>query len=284
MKKILVPTDYSDNAGNALNFAINIAAQLNAKIYLVHIAKELVLPPYVFGEKYEALLAAEQEKNDAELQDYKITYFNPLNEGLGPVVCETVSKMGDVIETLEQLVNELEIDLLVMGTKGASGLKKVIMGSNTAEIIKKMICPVLAVPEAANFQGFGTVVFATDYNNMNPHQSLIPLAELSRNFNSEVLIFYIKSSRTVIDFTEMENSKQEISEILAASNHSFHIYQQEDLVNGINEITDTYNASMLVLIPKKHDLFERIFSRDITIEMAYQTNVPLLSLPAAKVL
>jgi nucleotide-binding universal stress UspA family protein len=280
--RILVPTDYSKNATNAISYAINIAVTIGAEIFLAHFRKLPVLPPHVYGDLYEDVIKNEDERNLSEFEEYRTTVYNPLNNALGNVPTQFICKLADFEEGVNDIVNNEKIDLIIMGTKGATGLKKVIMGSNTAKLIKSMICPVLAIPEGAIFQGLATIVFATDFHKMNNRKSLLPMMQYAQLFNAEILFFYIKFKKEKIDFNQLVGSQIEIDSMTFNIKHSYHFYEKDNIVEGINEFIETYNAQMLVIVPKKHDLFERFFTKSLSLEMAYQTHVPLLALPASE--
>ena len=141
MKTILIPTDFSKNATHALNYAIDLAQHENAKIILLHSYHI----DYTNG--YVSANLIEKEVKDAEQNSathLKSLYTKVIHAG--NIQCECVSRQDLAVDAILTTIKEKNVDLVVMGTKGASGVTGAIFGSNTARVIEKATCPVIAVP------------------------------------------------------------------------------------------------------------------------------------------
>jgi nucleotide-binding universal stress UspA family protein len=161
LKNVLFATDFSVNSNAALPYAVAVSRLYGAKLYATH-----VLSPesYVFYATPESWLAVREE---AEVLQQAAA--ERLEGQLKGVPHQVLSAVGDIADVLFRLVREHEIDLLVLGTHGRSGLKKLLMGSVAEKIFRQAPCPVLTVgPHAAieekKAAEFSCIVFATDFS------------------------------------------------------------------------------------------------------------------------
>ena len=165
MKKIIAPVDFSDASANALSFAAELAKRASAHLIIVNVFEK--------GEDEED----SRDKLKSVAADLKKAFGPDLN-------CETLVAHGSLINELKPIVNLQQPDLVVMGTKGASGLKKILIGSNTVNVLAKIKVPVLVIPEVARFedfaeQGKNRVVLATDLDALENEDSLDILKEIA---------------------------------------------------------------------------------------------------------
>ena len=135
MKTIIAPVDFSDASTNALSFAAELSKRASAHLIIVNIFEK--------GEDEEET----RNKLKSVESDLKKTFGSNLN-------CESLVAHGSLIPELKEIIKVQQPDLIVMGTKGASGLKKILIGSNTVNVIAKTKVPVLVIPEVARFENF----------------------------------------------------------------------------------------------------------------------------------
>jgi len=192
MKKILVPTDFSNNSRHALGVAAFIAWKTGAKVELLHantvMAYAPPLPEYAIFDQpdmsqyYET---AADELFSMKKEVVQIPEFANL-------AIETRIEEGFLYTTLKRIVEEDGVDLIVMGTKGASGATEFFVGSNTEKVIRSTACPVLAVPETSGDFQMRTVVLATT---LRPDQESVfnYLAEWQKFFPFEVRVLYLNN-------------------------------------------------------------------------------------------
>jgi nucleotide-binding universal stress UspA family protein len=139
MKTILVPTDFSKSAENALNYAVLIAQKENAKIILLNAYDILITSPVLVSPEIimeEIRILENNSKKQLQLLSKKIIEVKKIK-------CETICKHGFTSEVILEISEKIKPDLIIMGTKGASGIKAVIRGSNTARVIENTNCPTI---------------------------------------------------------------------------------------------------------------------------------------------
>src|SRR3569832_850719 len=200
MKTILVPVDFSASAENAARYAIELNKKFGGKIVLFH---SYSIPVYAT----DVPMAVPSEH---ELRRDGVKALNKLRSRLSDEFpdtdfhCKIVS--GFTEDKIVEQETEVKADLVVMGTHGASGLREYLIGSNTAAVIGKSVCPVLAVPENARWKGLNKIVFAADYDE-DDFKNVFDVIEIAREFNSEVVLLHIEedSDYRAFEFSQLEH-------------------------------------------------------------------------------
>ena len=186
MKNILLPTDFSDNAWNATRYAIELFKDETCVFHLLNtytpaIASSRFMAASAMSGQLEEGAHGNSERGLAKVLDrIHNTYDNPNHS------FKTISSFSLLVDQIKEIVETEGIDLIVTGTKGASGLEEVFMGSNTVRIIKSVKnCPVLAIPQNFNFQKPSEIAFATDFNRFYSESELQPMIDLAKTFEAD---------------------------------------------------------------------------------------------------
>ena len=196
MKNILLPTDFSENSWNAIKYAIRFFENIECNFYLLHVNRltnlsandtPLVLNQDVIEKLYTK--PAKQKLRDILKQISKLN-INHKNHKF-----YTLTDYGFFIESIRENIDEKEIDCIVMGTKGSSGLEKIILGTNTADVITKVKCNLLAVPENADFIVPKEIAFPSDFSLSHSLQVLQPISDILERFNSSLRILHISKNK-----------------------------------------------------------------------------------------
>lgn len=274
MKTILVPTDFSANADNALNFAIELAKNENAKLVLLNVFET----NYESGAVSYNMIAEERANLEAKSQK-KLQTLGYKVELVGKIKYECVSVEGFTVDVILGITDEKEIDLIIMGTKGATGFSGVIFGSITAKIIEKAKCPVIAIPEGAVYNGIKKITYATDY-----HHSDIPglkkVVEIAEPFKAQVNVLHISinpfPSKNEKDI--MKTFMEEVNGMITYNNLSFQLLSGKNIESALEEYLADNSTSLIVMSTHHRDIFDKIFGKSITKHMAYHTGIPLMAL------
>ena len=155
MKRILFPTDYSETSRNSGKYAAEIAKRTNAELYILNVYSVTIYDPNMPAELLMSATEQAEKTSKEELEKVKSEFGGDLN-------IQLVSKQGLVVDEIINFVQENDIDMVVMGTTGASGILEKIFGSNTSSVIEKTPKPVLAIPDEAKYRGISSIVYATD--------------------------------------------------------------------------------------------------------------------------
>ena len=211
MKKILVPTDFSKNSKHALKIAAILAKKSGGRVELLHantaVAYAPPLPDYYVPEAYDM---TEYYENAAE-ELYRLKRELVDSGDYDTVSFETVVEEGFLYATVRRIAEEDRADLIVMGTKGATGATEFFVGSNTEKVIRTAPCPVLAVPENSGDFNLKKVILPTT---LRKDQAGVfrTLAEWQKVFPFEVKVLYLNNPAGFDSNEEIENAVKTFTE------------------------------------------------------------------------
>jgi nucleotide-binding universal stress UspA family protein len=274
MKTILVPTDFSDNADNALYFAIELAKKQNAKLVLIHAFQ---LPIVVAAVPYdiinnEKLELKKKAENNLKAQCLKIKHS-------GNLTYEYILEEGDTVDVILKHAKEKKADIIIMGTKGASGLKAVLFGSITESVIEKTELPVLAIPNKTKFSTpIKTITFATNYN-LNEIESIKKLIEIAVVLESKIKILHITDEDITNEhevnlmnkFMKLVNSEITFKPI------TFQIIHGKNITQQLLNLISSGNTDMLVLSTHYKNFMKNLLEKNITKQVVLKTTIPIVA-------
>lgn len=272
MRTILVPTDYSETARNAVFYAAELTKRLAGKLTLFHAYHvPMRMAP---GSAAAAAMPASGEEMEAE-EIKKLRYYTEAIKSRF-----SATSMGHVIRAgfaVEEIVNysaENNIDLVVMGSKGEGGRRE-SLGTIATNVIQESKTPVLAVPEGARFKSRPKIALAYDFSGIDNPAVLDLLGDIVKAFGTELLIV------DVLRRKDQEHDRREpaIERLVSGIDHSFHFPVSDDPAEEVLNFIEENNVDMLAIIPHKHGFFDRLIRDSFTRKMALHTHVPLLALP-----
>lgn len=272
-RNILVPIDFSGCSIKALETATSIAKKIGTRLIIMNACPK----PVAYAAPGTATLSRSLIR-EAESNANKA--FACIKESIKEL--ENVEHTFQIKHAFPQdaiisLTLMEEIDLIIMGTTGASGFKGRLLGSNTYTVTKNVKCPVLAIPEAAETgRYFKNIVIACDYQNTASKDTFDILINIASASGAEIQILHI-SEAPVIKPEETKEAQQ-LDRYFKHLRHSFHFKPGKHVDEGINEYIDENNIDLLTLVAKKHSLLDRIFKGSMTRKMAYHSKTPLLIL------
>jgi nucleotide-binding universal stress UspA family protein len=214
MKKVLVPVDFSDNSKNALDYAIPLAKKLNMKLILLH-----AFHPSMMEALKDSFKVINHEDIIGTPADMKILLNNwkeAVIKAAPELQCESIFLESNLSDEINDLIEENAIDFIIMGTKGATGLKSVFIGSNALKIIDTAICPVMAIPTDYKFTEYSTIAFASDYHDSDKF-SIQFLIDIAKPFKSSLEVVHIANEDIKPRFEEdlLANFKNEINQTVS---------------------------------------------------------------------
>lgn len=279
MKNILIPTDFSDNAWNALFFALKLYWDVECTFHILHVyevsASQIkgARDSQKAGKLYETLALESENGLSAILVYLDKNHNNPKH------TFTTISKSDHLQGAIKELLFEKTIHMIVMGTQGATGAKEVFMGSNTIRVINAIRnCSIVAVPEEFNFQKLDEVVFPTDFTKFYYRFELLPLMELGTIWNTTINVFHVAQ---MMALTKEQNSNREI--LKERLNQLKLIFCEKNIqttiADTIVEFSKEIKADMIVLIHYQHTFLEQLTQERVVKKVGFHTTVPLMVLP-----
>lgn len=269
MKQIIVATDFSPVSENAVEYAVQLAKDIDSPILLFH-SYEM---PAVVTEAAVVVIPPDdlQKVNEETLKKYA--------ERLTAKWGVEINYSTRVGIARDEILNEAKNgSFIVMGMYGAGKLTRAIMGSTAMSVIKNSSVPVLLIPENVSYKRPEKIAFACDYNSKTDFHALDPLKRLIEIFNSRLLVMNVKEDKREVSIEE-KTTAVKMDRKLADIDHSYHFMESEDLVDGIKEFIDDKKPDMIAVIPHKYNILERLSHRSTTKKLAFQSTIPFLALP-----
>ncbi len=271
----LVPTDFSENAENAIDHAVPLADKMGAGVLLCNAFSI----PYTSSSILVSMTEIMREDSEKALQKLKDKVLERHSDRSVHIRIQAIS--GELTDAIHSIIQTEKISLVVMGTKGSSQWGAALFGSTTSKVINKIPLPILAIPEQSRFVEPKKVVFATDFDLEHSRSSLHFLTRFVGAFNSELEMVTVQKNSeeegtTPIFIENLEAIKQDLK--LEHLEHSFDYIQSDDVEDGIIQHFQERGGDMLVMIAKDYPFLERIFHKSLTKRVALHTRTPLLVL------
>jgi nucleotide-binding universal stress UspA family protein len=273
MKTILVPTDFSVLSRQATEYAGELAKELGAKIILLH---TYMIPAPVSEVPYLMVSVDEIQKElEERIKKDTLKIFNTWG-----VEAEWIVRIGMPSDEIKDLTAKREIDLVIMATHGEGGLEKLI-GSTTVNTIRKIHTPVLVLPRNIKYQPYRHVVYATDFTYDTNIHLFNPLLELLKHYKASLNILNVHRQHEKAVPDELIGKKN-LENIFINTDHHFTTVTDVSVLHGITEYTISRVTDLAVIVSHKHSFLERVFGKNYTREMTYETKIPLLVLQDKK--
>ncbi len=270
MKTIIVPTDFSPTATNAMHYAIQMAKQISAHLLLVHVYQV----PVSYTDAPIVLVSVEELRKSAQARMHNLKVeVEHLVHKEQKVFTETI--LGSVVDELENLCKKIKPFVVVMGTKGATGLERVLFGSNTLQAIRHLSWPIICVPSGKKYgTGIKKIGFACDYEKVVRSTPAPLIKSLVKTFGAELHVLNINPDGKKRS-EEMPEQSILLQTLLGDLKPEFHFIQYNDVEDGINDFAIRNELDLVITIPKKHSLVERIFRETSSKQLIQHSNVPI---------
>ncbi len=276
-KRILLPTDFSANALNAVRYAQNLYENQYCDFYLLNVFQvntyslENMMVPEPGNPAYDAAKAKSEEGF------VKLEKLLDLNEPNPKHTFHTISSFNSLSEAIRGTIAKKDIDLVIMGTKGMTDSKNAIFGTNTVNIMEKIVeCPVMAIPSGFRFSPPKEIVFPTDYKTDFKRRELKYLLEIVKLHGSRIQVLHVER-RSKLSKTQI-NNKELLEDILHGVDFEHHILTNVKVQEGIVSFIEEHHCDMVVFVNKKHWFFGSILSNPLVKELGYDATTPVLEL------
>jgi nucleotide-binding universal stress UspA family protein len=273
-KKILLPTDFSDNAWNAIIYALKLYANESCKFYLLHSIKMKVSTMSNLSNRLLDTMGNTAMKKILELKRMVERVNANANHEFEIILVDE-----DLKDSIEFSIKKHQIDMIVMGTKGASGAKEFFFGSNTVKIISKVrLCPILTIPDQFDFTEPKKIAFPTDFNRFYEEKELSSLKDIADLYNSEINIVHINDEEHLNEIQE-HNSKVLKNYLKNYEHHFYWIPSYTKKSQDINGFIKEQKIDMLAMVNYKHSFIEKITREPIIKIIGFHPIVPFLVIP-----
>ncbi|MGB5692310.1 MAG: universal stress protein [Flavobacteriaceae bacterium] len=274
MLKILLPTDFSTNANNAIGYAIKFFEKRDCLFYILHTyTPAFYRMDYLIGGP--SFSAIPDIGVDISMEGLEKTKANILQGHTNPRhQFKLVSAFNLLTDEINKIATEKEIDMVVMGTQGASGAKEIFLGTNTVYVIRKANIPVLAVPASFKYKQVNRILFPSDYWSKYKASEISTLLDMATTNNAEITILHVKEEYELTD-KQLEN-KNHLKAMLKEFPHRFQELRGALMPQAVMDYIDDHQLDLLVMMNRQHNFLERIMWRQNVDQIGFHVQVPFL--------
>ncbi len=276
MHKILIPTDFSGNAMNAIKYALELFKYEKSEFYILHAFADEVYDNNTILTRalFEKFRDTIKKKSDKQLEEILLIIRelspNPRH------TYEVISKFGSLIDEVNDFVDKENIDVIVMGTRGSTDNRSIDFGSNTIQVMKYVKCPVLAVPKAFAQLQLTRILFPTNYQLPYKRRELKLVSTLAKSFTAKITFLYISKFKD-LSFRQQDNVAY-LKNILKDNSLNFITAYGEDLIKVINEEIEKEKIDMLVMVNSRKSYLESLLYPSTVQKIGLQIQIPFLVL------
>ena len=270
MKTIIVPTDFSAISNNAIDYAIDLAKATGSSILLFHAYQV----PVSMTDVPIVLLSVEdlQKSNESKMDDVKKSVQERTGNSI-KIYAET--KLGDTVDELEEVCNKVKPFAVVMGTKGATGMERVLFGSTTLTTIRHLNWPVIVVPPGKKYSTIKKIGFACDFREVVHTTPTHFIKDFVKEFNAELHVLNVDYKNSHFK----PNTPQEsvlLHTLLEDLNPHYDFIEDVNIEVGIEKFAEKNNLDLVITIPKKHKLLEGLFRKSHTKDLIFHSHLPIM--------
>ena len=248
-----------------------MAVNINADLILLHIYQV----PVAMAETPVVLVSADELRKDSEakIDDLKNSLLRTTS---GKISIDTKAIMGDVSDEIEELCEKLEPFAVILGTKGTSGIERMLFGSTTLRAIRHLKCPVIVVPPNKKYgAGIRKIGFACDFEKVLEKTPVQFIKNMVNEFGAELHVLHVDHEGKHFKPQTPEESLM-LHALLEDLNPSYHFIDNKAVEDGINEFAEKNNIDLLITIPKKHGIIDTLFKHSSTKELVTHSHVPVM--------
>ena len=273
MKNILLLTDFSNNSINAMRYALQLFQDHKCNFFVLHveisssyISDDLILS----GNKtiYDTLVKESKHKL-AKLTTKLESEFKNKNFSFELIVDHDI-----FTDAIKQVIASKAIDLIVMGTNGVTGAKEVILGSNTINVIRKIDCPTLVIPEGFTYKIPNEVLLPLDVFDSISGPAFTDVLDFTKRFSKKIHLLRIRPENA--DHKEDLKDMDHIRYFFKESHYEYHTVEGIPMEHVVNCYIQTHSIDLTALLVQTESFFERFFIDSSTTKISNKIRVPLL--------
>ncbi|MEZ4858173.1 MAG: universal stress protein [Flavobacteriaceae bacterium] len=277
MRKVLIPTDFSRNAWDAIAYAVDLFKREPCEFYILNVysladfATDNLMVPQLDSSLVDTFRENSEKGLDKTLKRLSFRDESDIHSFVA------ISQQNDLLAALKEIVALKDIGLIVMGTKGSTDALNISFGSNTVAVMEKIRnCPVLAIPKGTVFKSVTEIVFPTSFKTHFKKRELDYLIAIARITNAPIRILHINEETALTD--KQLNFKSLLEEYFDVLEYSFHFVESKNINEGVALFIQSRNSGMVAFINKKHTFFSTLFSKPLVKELGLNAKIPILAL------
>lgn len=284
MKKIIVPTDFSEQAQHALDLACEIASNTGAKIVLMHVIEYAKKQTTFLGSS--ALNTMGSLSTGVEMDDiYFIQLYQKRRDQLAEILSDPVYANVDITDkillgtpyhAIEEEITTSDADFIIMGTTGVNDWAESLIGSTAEKVVRHASCPVLTLRKKVKLNNIGKIAFASDFKEETPIYMRI-VKSIQKLFGAELHMVYINTPGNFKNEREIIKNLKEFSIKNELDDHKIHVYSHQNEEEGIVWFTEDFKMDMVMMATYGRTGFSRLFEHSIAEDVVNFSKKPVIT-------
>jgi nucleotide-binding universal stress UspA family protein len=270
MKTILVTTDFSVAANNAVNYAADMALSIKAGLVLLNVVQTPIgysdLPIVISLEDM-------MRSSEKDMQDLKTAVKQRTND---KIIIETEVGMGAFYSELKNVCERINPYAVVMGSQGKTAAEHLMFGAHTVHAVKHLTWPVITVPPGATFTAVKKIGLASDLTKVVETTPIDEIKMLVHDFNAELYI--LNTGKKEVFDADIVFESGLMQEMTMALHPTFHFINNENTDEGIIDFVEKNNIDLLIVLPKRHNIIESMFHKSHTKKLVLHSHVPVMAM------
>jgi len=274
--KILLPTDFSKNAWHAINYALELYKNDACIFYIFNVFSVScnIIDSLQTMEPGSDLYETAKEKSELGLDKVlDMIMFSDRNKPNHQF--KTIFVFNNTIDAIKNVIEEHDIEMIVMGTKGETGSRQKVFGSVAVYVMEKIRnCPVIVVPKKAKHLLPKEIVFPTSYRTHYKIRELSYLTGIAKKCEAHIAILHVLEKKELD--SDQEKNKLLLEDIFEEVNYTFHSLSNYSIESAVNIFVESRDSDMVAFINKKHNFFGSIITNPMVKGIAFHSKVPIL--------
>ncbi|GAA4800338.1 universal stress protein [Litoribaculum gwangyangense] len=271
MKRILVPTDFSEQAENALKVAAQLAKKHDCEIYLLHILEiplQEVDPISSYSSLPEAVFFMKLAHQKFEkLKDKKY---------LDGLIIHEIVDFHEIFKGIFQTCKKHHIDLIIMGSNGVSGLREMLIGSNTEKVVRTSETPVLVIKNEHKTFNVNDFVFASDFKDESK-KTYEKALKFAKTLGAKIHLLMVITPAKFITTNDAQNRIENFANSFDFSNYTMNIYNDISIEKGIMNFSKTLNADLIGMSTHGRQGISHFFNGSISEDLVNHAKRPVIT-------
>lgn len=276
MKQILIPTDFSENASDALEYALNLLGKSKARIHILHVVPLESVPSdaSVVPPSLSSVNLKEAQESMKAIEEFSKMFYG--EDDRAQITVSTKVTVGGVSYTIKKIAEDLGADLIIMGTRGVNhSFREKVFGTISTATISHAPCPVILVPSNYKFRTIDNLIFGTNLSPSDPYE-LWRALELIKPQIGRIRCVYVTKDKDKVDRNELDLFSRYVVEHSASIQTIFNVEESDDIVRTLAEYADNYDAEMIIMHRSKKSFWKSLFQARQTDKMVAWLDVPLM--------
>lgn len=268
MKKIILPTDFSENARHTLDYAVKMFEPEAIEFLLIHSYDLPAAPALVTSTK---LLENIRKDSISDLEKEKEYLSSILSNKESQI--STLSERGSITNVLNA-GQYTQSDMILIGSQGVGATIDFRLGSNTLSVMKNVNIPILVIPKTENHQPFKKIVYASDLIGLSDDSILDPILRILDKNDAIIEVAHISEEST----PEKHSRMDELVKLFGEGRARQKFFKTDNVTTGLNDLVEETNPDLLIMVNRRKSFFTRIFNPSMTKKMVISTSLPIMVL------